>query len=153
MSWSTELTERLRYYLNDYDATLYKWTDTQLQKFLLIAASELVMEVPRLDAGYAIDVGNLTITPDPVTSGHEAFSNLMVLKAACIIGRSDLKKAAASGGFKIVDDKSTIDTTNVIASYKAAATEFCEAYKSALNEFERSNQFTGGAVFGPYTEN
>lgn len=152
MSWKPELTERLRYYINDFDPTVYKWTDTQLQKFILIAASQLVTELPRIDAGYDIDIYNLTITPDPVESGHTDFCNLVIYKAACILSRAEFKKVAAGGGFKIVDDKSTIDTTNVLQSVKAIATEYCEAYQSALTEYERGNQWGGGAVMGPHTE-
>lgn len=154
MAWDTVLTERLRYYINDIDPTNYTWTDDQLEKFLLIAANQVLVETADwgLDIGYEVDTYGGTITPDPVDEDQEAFCNLVVLKAACIIARSVLKKLAATSGFKIVDDKSTIDTTGAFASAKGMAAEFCEAYDGALNDFGRSHKWGGGAVFGPHTD-
>jgi hypothetical protein len=152
MTWQLELTERLRYYINDLDSSAYKWTDNQLQKFIIIAASHVLTELPRLDVGYDIHIYNLVFIPDPTSNHADDFCNLIVLKAACILARAELKKTAASGGFKIVDDKSTVDTTGTLSNAKAVSAEYCDAYEGAVKEFERGNQFSGGAVFGPHTE-
>lgn len=154
MAWNDVLVERLRYYIDDIDVTNYLWTDDQLTKFLVIAANQVLFETNEwgLDIGYVIDTYAATITPDPVEQNQEDFCNLMVLKAACIIARSQFRKASASGGFKILDDKSTIDTTNVLDTQKGITKEFCEAYTGALEEFARGNRWQGGAVFGPHTE-
>lgn len=153
MAWDTVLTERLRYIINDFDATAYKYTDAQLKKFLVISASLVVTELPDWAdtlGSYTIDTSAGTISPDPVETSPSGFSNLIVLKAACIIGRAELKLIGATGGWKIVDDRSTIDGTNAVKSAKDTADTLCGAYNDTLDDFKKGNSMAGEAIFGPY---
>ena len=157
MSWDTELVERLRYVINDLDPTDYTWTDVQLQKYLAIATINVLNDLAQygsvIGTGYAVNVsatGSTMITPDPTASSSIGFSNLIVFQAACIIARGDLKKAGKTGGWKIIDDRSTIDGTSSIQGAKDIVDDYCGAYAATLAEFKRGNQFAGQAILSPY---
>lgn len=157
MAWDTELVERLRYVINDLDSTAYTWTNTQLQKYLAVSASDVFNDLQQystvIGSGYSVSLsasGVNMITPDPLDSGAPALSNLIVFKAACLIARGDLKKAGITAGWKVVDDRSTIDGSKAIEGYKEAVTNYCGAYTDTLNEFRRGNQYAGSAILSPY---
>lgn len=157
MAWDTVLTERLRYYINDLDATNYTWTDNQLKKFLVLAASllfgnELKEFNTQIGGPYTVDTSASTITPDPVDNQPEGVGNLIVMKAACLIARSEYKRAGAVGGYLIVDDKSTIDTRGAVESAKSLADDACKAFSDSLSDFKRGNFAVNiKAVLSPFT--
>lgn len=153
MAWDTVLVDRLRYIINDFDSSNYTYTAIQLQKFLVVAATLVITELPDWGdtiGSYTIDTENITITPDPIDTSPVGFSNLIVLKAACIIGRAELKKIGATGGWKIIDDRSTIDGTESVKSAKEWATNACEAYTNTLSDYKKGNSSAGEVIFGPY---
>jgi hypothetical protein len=160
MAWNTTLVERLRYIISDLDSSDYVWTDAQLEKFLAIAMIDVQMQL----AGWETEIGGPytvytqlsgsdMITPDPVDNGPAALGNLMVLGAACYIGRSELKKLGKEGGWKIVDDRSTIDGTKAVENAAQVAKDYCASYKDALDAFKAGEGASGGnglAVLSPY---
>lgn len=157
-TWDEILVERLRYYILDIDATDYTWTDEQLEKFLAIAAINVFNSLENwtttLNGPYTVYTnlsGSGMIIPDPVSNGPLALGNMIVAKAACIIAQADLKKAGATGGWKIVDDRSTIDGTKSIEAAADTAKKYCEAYESIVNEFKRGNRYAGYAILTPYS--
>lgn len=154
MAWDTVLVDRLRYVINDFDSSSYLYNDTQLKKFLVIAATFVITEAPdwtSIFGDYVIDTSAITISPDPVDTSPLGFSNLVVLKAACIISRAELKKIGATGGWKITDDRSTIDGTGAVENAKQWSIDACDAYKKTLEEYQRGNSSAGEAIFGPYS--
>lgn len=158
MSWDTELVERLRYVINDIDAADYTYTATQLQKFLAVAAGQVLNDTTQyssvIGSGYVINVsatGSAMIQPDPLDAGSIGFENLIVFKAACIIARSELKTAGVLGGWKITDDRSTIDGTQSVAAAKDAAASYCSAYTDTLIEFKEGNRYAGHAILSPFS--
>lgn len=157
MAWDTVLVERLRYYVNDLDSTNYLWTDNQLKKFLVMAASmlfgsDLKEFNTQIGGPYSVDTNNTTITPDPVDNSPDGVSNLIVMKAGCLIARSEYKKAGAVGGYLIVDDKSTIDTRGAVESAKSLADDYCKGFTDALSDFKKGNfAVTIKAVMSPFT--
>jgi hypothetical protein len=160
MAWNTVLVERLRYVISDLDDTDYIWTDLQLEKFLAIAMIDVMSRL----AGWETEMGgpytvstNLSgsdmISPDPISGGPAAVGNLMVLGAACFIGRSELKKLGKEGGWKITDDRSTIDGTKAVENAAAVAKDYCESYAEAVTAFKSGETANGGnglAVLSPY---
>ena len=105
---------------------------------------------------YTVDTsatGAAMISPDPLDSPVPAFSNLIVLQAACIIAKSEFKRASkeTGAGWKITDDRSTIDGTKAIDASKQIASDYCGAYKDALAEFKNGNRYAGYAIMTPFT--
>lgn len=155
MAWDTTLVEQLRYVIGDYDSSNYYYTSTDLKKFLLVAAYQTLEALASwgIDANYQIDLDGSTISPDPTSDvGYRSFANLMVIKAACLISSSQLRLMSMKTGYKVVDDKSTIDTTGVMASLKDNVKTFCDGYKQAIQEFKENSTKTnvGSAILGPY---
>jgi hypothetical protein len=158
MYWNTTLVERLRYYIGDLDITAYEWTDGQLEKFLAIAAITVTTDLLHwetvINGPYIINTslsGSGMIVPDPVDNAPAGFSNLIVFQAACLMARSNVKKSAAQGaGWKIIDDRSTIDGTNVIDALISISDDYCSSYSMTLKEFKEGNKYAGHSVLSPY---
>lgn len=156
MAWDTTLVENLRYWINDLDVTAYTWTDTELKKFLCIAAIN-VIQIDLLgfesliNGPYTIDVSATTISPDPTADATNGFSNLIVMKAACIIARAELKELGSSAGYKIVDDRSTFDGTQALGVARDIAKDYCGAYGETLIAFKQGNVNAGQAILSPYS--
>lgn len=158
MAWNTILVERLRFYINDLDSSSYKWTDVQLEKFLAISAIDVTTELQNwqstINGPYTITTnssGSNLITPDPVENAPAGFSNLIVAKAGCRIQMSDVIRLTAQGaGWKIVDDRSTIDGTQALVASKETARNYCESYQKMLLEFRSGNRYVGNAILTPY---
>jgi len=152
MAWDTEWPLKLRYVINDLTSG---WTDNQLKSFLIISFDQVRDGLQKWGIGgpYTVNFTNLTITPDPAdpTGAPIGLGNLTILKAACTIARAETKKELASAGFKITDDKSSVDTTNRIGSLKEGTKTMCEAYEEALKEFKEGNRYAGLGILGPYS--
>lgn len=155
-TWDTVLVERLRYYINDIDSTAYDWTDVQLQKFLAIGAVNVFSDLAKystiLQWPYTINTattGSNMISPDPLND-LIGISNLLVINAGCIIARSTLKRTGAAGGWKIIDDKATIDGTQSVIAAQNTAKTYCDSYSKAIEEFKDGNAYAGSAVLSPY---
>lgn len=156
MAWDTVLVENLRYWINDLESTAYAWTDAQLKKFICIAAINVIQldlqGFESLISGpYSIDVSGPTISPDPTADASQGFSNLIVMKAACIIAGGELKKIGSTAGYKITDDRSTIDGTKAVEVAKQVASNYCDAYLQALLGFKQGAAHgSGEAILSPF---
>lgn len=156
MAWDTELVSKLRLVINDLDATSYTWTDNQLKQFIMISLGLLDSELSQwysvTGGPYTISFDDITINPDPTVVGSSGFNNLIVLQAAVLISQSELKKLNITAGWKIVDDKSTIDGTNALAYGKETYTNYLKLFLEALNSFKVSGggNVMSEAILSPY---
>ncbi len=152
MAWEDTLVLMLQLVINDLDATDY--TTNQLELYLALAAiqvNEYFKDQWPIGGPYVIDMSIPDITPDPTLDpGLQGFANLVVIKAAEILTRSELKKAGVSAGYKITDDKSSIDTTGAITALKERLAAFVNDYETAKKEYESGNAFAGAAILSPY---
>lgn len=154
MAWDTTLVLKLRYYINDLD-TIPTWTDTQLARFIAIAASVVsdYLQAWPIGGPYTIDFSIPSITPDPTDPNIPiGFSNIIVIKAAAILNNAELKKALASGGYKIVDDGSTIDTTSVVDAAKARLQMYTSDFDDSVKQYQYGNRYAGSAILAPYSQ-
>lgn len=157
-TWDTELVDKLRMIINDLDSTNYSWTDTQLKKFLLISIGFIDGELSQWTSitygPYTIDYTNITVDPDPISSGsNQGFQNLIVYRAALIIASSDLKKLGLTAGWKIIDDKSTIDGTQALLYAKQSVDNMKRDFDEALKQFKIGNQTIAETIISPYAPN
>lgn len=145
MAWTTELTQLLRYYLDDSDTTNY--SDARLAKFIAFGAYEVVAEVGNTD--FTIDIATPTISPDPVE--YKAISSLFVLKGAIILIRNEIKGLLKTAGWKITDDKSTIDGREALKALQELLKGYTESYQKALTSYLMGDGSIGMAILSPYT--
>lgn len=154
MAWTTELVDMLRYIINDIDVANYTWTDEQLQKFIGIAAIRVGSDLSQWGfPTFTFISSTTTLTPDP-TDYDSIVGLLIVVKAACSISLSDLKKMAAQSGFTVVDDVSKIETKDMIKSAQQAVETFCGDYDDAIKAYKKGAAFSGArdalAILAPY---
>jgi len=152
MAWTTTLVNRFRYYIGDYTPT-YTYTNNILETLLAIAAIDVLSTYNDWNIGgpYTIDTDTPTITPDPTDSTvPQGIGNLIVLRAAILLNTSELRTLSGSAGYKIIDDRSTIDTTSVVDSLKIKSKLWTDQYEMAKEDFETGNMFAGAAVLQPY---
>ena len=151
MTWQNEMARILRYIINDIDASTY--SDDRLEETLLIAAQLLFHNV-EFDNTYTIDVDTLVLSPDPTTlsTKDNAFINLVIMKAACIILGSETKTLAAQA-YRIKDGPSSIDIGPAYEATKQLQSEICTKLEQMIFEYRAGNSIVGHAIMTPYTQN
>lgn len=147
MSWQTEMVTIVRYIIGDTGATPEN-TDSSLQSIICIAARFVDQDVDFPNT-YAIDVVNVSITPDPTSVGDTAFINLVCLKAACLLARSE-QKMRARMGMSIKDGPSVIDGRASAEGTAKWSDTICQDYTDAELEYRMGNRTPGAAIIGPY---
>jgi len=144
--WQDDMTLMLRYLINDVSGEAY--TDSRLQKTIVIAAKYVNVEL--FENKYDISLlGSGNIVPDP--SSDAAFTNLTILKSACLISTGEAKIAAGQG-IAIKDGSSSLDLKGVASSKKNIMDSYCSAYNDAKLQFtlgSYGNSAPGEAVLGP----
>lgn len=155
MAWDTTITSLVRYFTNDLDSNAYIWTDTQIKKFILISISIIDAQLSgwtTITGGpFTIDFDALTLSPDPTTNGApSALVTLIAMGAASNMLRADYKKLSLRAGWKIVDDRSTIDGTNVLSSASKSYEDMLKTYLEALAAFQSGNATEAIAILSPY---
>jgi hypothetical protein len=155
MAWDTTITSLVRYLINDLDSSNYTWTDTQIKKFILISTSLVDAQLAKwtsITGGpYIIDFDNLTITPDPTTaSSSAAFITLIAINASSVMLRADYKRLTVQSGWKIIDDRSTIDGTGMLSGAKQSYEDMHKAYLDAIEAFQVGNAPQALAILSPY---
>jgi len=149
MSWQDVMPEMVRWGINDLNGSTY--SAGQLEHVLIIAAQYLNGEVD-FDTTYTINMISRTITPDPttLTTQDDAFINLTVLKAICIILDSEARTQSLSA-MKVTDGPSSIDTTAVYNAAKQAAETACNRYDKAKLDYQMNGVLPGLAITTPTT--
>lgn len=145
--WTITLTEQLRYYLNDADSVTY--SDARLSKFIAFAALELVGRFG-LTSNYSVNITTPSITPDP--EDDPSFASLLVLKAAEIVLRNEIKQLAITAGYKVTDDRSSIDGANALKAYKDLLDMYSDNCDKAESAYAMGNGGIGIAILSPYTQ-
>ena len=150
MAWQAVLTNRLRAYLGDLDSVDY--TDAKLQLYISLGAAAVISEVALITTDFVIDTSAPSITPDPTTDSSIdiGVSNLFVLKAACIVSMSELRKDKAKYGIKIKDENTSYDGTATLKSMLDATKIYFDNYEKARWDWEKGNKLSLRAIFGPY---
>ncbi len=137
----------LRYIVGDENNTLY--SDTKLKNLLVVAAQFVVRELSFTD-NYTINFANLSISPDPVTAGDYAFTNLVVLKASCLLATSEYKlKGRESISWK--NGPSSLDTTSSAKDASQVRKVICDDYEAAKAQYLFGDSIPGAAILGPFS--
>jgi UDP-glucose 4-epimerase len=148
MTWQTEIVRIVRFLINDVDGSTYD--DSRLEETAVVAA-QLINSSIDFDTTYTVTVSTVEISPDPTSVNDDNFINLVALKTACIILKSEAK-TYASQSYKIVDGPSTIETSQAFSAAKAISDQICEDLSRAIMQFQAGNSRAGAAILTPYTQ-
>tara|TARA_Y100000004_G_scaffold85804_1_gene96234 strand:+ start:302 stop:802 length:501 start_codon:yes stop_codon:yes gene_type:complete len=152
MPWQMDMILMLRSVIGDLDET--KYTDERLKQVLMVGAYN-VQNDAAFPNSYTVNVGQVSITPDPVDEGDSDFTILTVYKTACILIGSEVKSESANA-ISIKDGPSAIDLRGVSGSLLALYKDICSKYQSLLDTYrwEQGNGDgtpVGTAILGPYS--
>ncbi len=137
MAWTTSLVNSLRFYLGSPDTVEYP--DATLQSFLVYGAAEAISEAGV--EGYTADISAFTISPDP--EADPSVSQLILLKSQIIIIRGEIRRYSRTAGYRITDDRSTIDGK----SHLDALRDLLKQLESDYNKAEESYAAGDGRVY------
>lgn len=148
MAINSDLVLMARVLINDISEP-QTYSDEYLSRVIVTAGILADAEV-EFAYDYVYDIGNITISPDPVTSLDTNFQALVPLKAACIITQGEFKQALGQG-IKVRDGDSAIDTSVSFRGYKdILELGPCKAYERLQWTLLASSAYSGGAVLGPH---
>ena len=150
MAWNIDMVLMLRSIIGDLDKT--KFTNERLKQILVIGAYNVYNDAS-FSTEYTIDVGSVTISPDPISETDSDFVTLTVYKSACILVGSEVKTESANA-ISIKDGPSAIDLRGVSGSLNVLYKDLCQKYEDMLNTY-RYEKSDGGvpactAVLSPY---
>lgn len=150
MSWQNSIPIMVRYLINDTDPTNYTYSDSRVEKAILVSAQFVSLELDFVNS-YTVDLVNETISPDPTDSETKdsSFINLLALKTACIIIGSEIKTESANA-ISIKDGPSAIDLRGVSSTLAMLYKDLCDEYDSSVDLYKFTGN-TGQAVLGPYS--
>lgn len=118
---------------------------------IIAVAAQLTLSDIKFKQRYLVDVNDKNITPDPTLTAtrDNAFINIVVLKAACLLQTSFLRDAA-SNSIRIADGGSSISLSGRFEATEKASRNYCDMYEKAKWEFEAAGaQIPGKAILGP----
>jgi len=147
MPWKTDLVLMLRSLIGDLDNA--KFTDERLKQILVFGAYNVINDAD-FSQTYSVDVGEVTISPDPISQDDTDFTTLTVYKSACILLGSEVKTEAANA-ISIKDGPSAIDLRGVTQNLNIMYQDFCSKYDDLLKTYQYNNTLVGQAVLGPYS--
>ena len=124
-----ELILSFRHIIDDLDEDAPTYSDRRIQELLMVAGQMVIADAD-FTTDYSIDVDELIFTPDPTDRDlgrDEAFIQLVLLKAACLLHKSVLRQAAG----RAIDVKDG----NVAISFKGEYTGRTDIAKNACKEY------------------
>ena len=150
MAWNIDMVLMLRSIIGDLDKT--KFTNERLKQILVIGAYNVYNDAS-FSTEYTIDVGSVTISPDPISETDSDFVTLTVYRSACILVGSEVKTESANA-ISIKDGPSAIDLRGVSGSLNVLYKDLCQKYEDMLStyRYEKSDGGVpaGTAILSPY---
>jgi len=144
----------LRVLIGDTDEDNQTYTDDSLEQTIVVAAKQVATSVT-FNNTYTATLATVKITPDPTAAAtkEESFVNLVTLKAAAILDRTEASLAARRG-IIVKDGGAAIDLSKVAeAKRKLLLTGgWNAAYEDAKFEYlyQRAQCVAGAAVLTPF---
>jgi hypothetical protein len=150
--WKTDIVLMLRSLIGDLDRE--KFTDERLRQIITVGAFNVINDADFANA-YTVDVGSVSISPDPVVKKDTDFTVLTLYKSACILLGSEVKTESANA-ISIKDGPSSIDLRGVSASLNALYKDLCQKYDDMLQMYLYASGGgdggpAGAAVLSPYS--
>jgi hypothetical protein len=152
MSWQIELPTMVRILINDFGEE-QQYSDDRLLQVITVAAKYVQFDVS-LDIVYAINVSNLSISPDPVDNKDELFTGLVALKAACFIDQSAIRTKAAMDGVRAALGPASLSVGGGMEGLKVLlANGPCASYDELTAHWDLAQATVAKAVLSPFVGN
>ena len=148
MSWQDTLVAALRILVRDESGAAY--TDSTLQSTLATAAAYVNLEIG-WKTDYIIDVTVPSIEPDPTLDAN--FSNLPLLKAACLLNQGKLRSSSIKSGIQGGLGSTILNTNNHSDGFaEILAFDSCDLYEELKNQykFQDFDANVTAAILSPY---
>lgn len=156
MAWSDTMINILRILINDFDCADHTYTDTQLEKTLIVAAQYMIQELS-FSTSYTITINPPDISPDPTDSDtlDSAFTNFVVLRAACLIDNWTFKTKAALEGIRArAGSPVDIEIRGHLQGYQFLLEKgVCATLEQLKDEYKFGNANNIKAVLSPFISN
>jgi hypothetical protein len=148
MAWDDTMPLILRNVIGDVNAP-QKYTDDRLNETIIAAAQLILFRVP-LPTTYSIDIGNITVSPDPTnpTTKDDAFVNFTILKAACMLMNAEVR-VYGQQAIAIRDGTSAIDLKRDLKALHDIANSFCKELDKSVVDYYHSRGIPGRIIVGP----
>lgn len=142
----------LRSLIGDLDRA--KFTDERLKQIIVVGAYNVINDADFVN-DYTVDIGAVSISPDPITKKDTDFTVLTLYKTACILVGSEVK-TESSNAISIKDGPSAIDLRGVSASLSSLYNDLCKKYEEMLSTYQYTmgsgdGTPAGAAVLSPYS--
>lgn len=147
MAWQDEVTTILRHTINDVDDP-QTYTDSRLQLAFLVGAQFVNTEFDWTPNSYNVNLGQLSLSPDPTTIPDNWFINLSVIKTSIIMFGNNLKNAS-NQAWMIKDIDVTVDLRAMAAVQKQILDEMNKYYAQVSIQYRLGVRNPGQAILGP----
>lgn len=150
MAWQDEMIPMLRALINDWEPT-HEYSDARLESLLCVAAHYSISDVS-FETTYTISVSDTSISPDPTTDNDTTFINLVVLKAACIIDKGNMRLAAMTAGLKATCGPAVMDTLSRMPGFSTLIDKgYCASYEELSKQIAFGDTRLIRAIMSPFT--
>jgi hypothetical protein len=139
----------LRAFINDLDENDY--TDDRLSQLISVAAMYVNQEI---GGSYVINIATPSITPDPIEAQDYGYTNLVVMKTACLVDQGNFRLKAALAGLEAKLGPATLKTAGHLDGYKELLSSGpCGIYRSMLLDYTMGTGRLGHAILSPFISN
>lgn len=150
MTWQEETIPMLRVLINDNDLTNLTYSDDRLEETLIVAATQVKVDMQF--TAYTITVSTNTISPDPAAEPDTDFMHFIVLKAACIIDRGNMRVRAMSAGIEARCGPAVMKTLQTVPAFKdLIELGYCGVYEKSRFEWILGNSTYIRGILSPFT--
>lgn len=152
--WKDEMVVMLRVLINDLSDTP-TYSDKRLQQLLVVAARYVLQDMD-FDVSYTVNISVPDISPDPTSSDDrdEAFTNFVVLKAACLSDQSLFRTKALMEGVTAKCGPATLSVVGHLPGFKQLLTVGpCAAYDEFKRQYYLGEARGVRAVMSPFIGN
>jgi len=152
MAWTTTMVSMVRVLINDTEAT-QTYTDARLQDILAVAARYVEQEIS-FNTDYTIDISVPSISPDPTVTIDDAFTNFVVLKAACLTDISTLRTKAVLAGLEARCGPAILKTLKSLDGFRELLDVGpCAAYAKLKDEYTFGERSLAHFILSPFVGN
>lgn len=150
MCINSGLTLMLRALINDLDSETF--TDNRLEQLIAVAARFVNAD---LESSYTVNIMSPDISPDPITQNDQIFSNLVVVKSACLIDQSNVRLKAAIAGLSASAGPASLSVGGShFSAYKdIIAMGPCAMYKEMLRDYKVGSGMVCHGILSPFISN